>query len=59
MKKASYRGIPCRYNSVTDELVGSNWFLDTIISIIIFFDAYILKVDGFPVWVEVDDLENN
>jgi hypothetical protein len=31
IKKARYRGIPCRYDNVSDEIEGNNWFYDILI----------------------------
>lgn len=32
-KKASYKGIPCWYDTVTDELIGRNMFYDFLLEI--------------------------
>lgn len=56
-RNACYRGIPCWYNPITDEIKGKNWMYDHLISIVIWFDTEILMIEAFPLWVEVDDLE--
>ncbi len=57
MKNASYRGIPCWYNSVTEELKGKNWFYDLLISLNIWLDFNVIKIDSLPLWIEVDEIE--
>ena len=57
MRNASYRGIPCWYNPVNDELKGKNWFYDFIVSLNIWFDFHVLRMEGLPIWVEVDEME--
>ncbi len=57
MKNASYRGIPCWYNPINEEVRGKNWFYDNLISILILVDVYLLQVEEFKLWVEVDKIE--
>lgn len=57
MKNASYRGIPCWYNPINEEVKGKNWFYDSLISFLIWFDINVLQVEEFQLWVEVDKLE--
>ncbi len=57
MRNATFHGIPCWYNSVNDELIGKNRFLDFIVGILLWFDLKILLLDAIPMWVEVDELE--
>lgn len=59
MKKASYRGIPCTYNPLTDELKGRNWFYENLLILMVWIDERLIGVDSFPMWVEVDELEKN
>ena len=56
-KNARYRGIPCRYDNVSEEIEGNNWFYDILIEIMIWIDININQIEEFPIWVEVDDLE--
>ena len=56
-RKARYRGIPCYWNPVNDEIVGRNWFYDKLIDIMIWIDLVIIDVDEFPLWVEIDEIE--
>lgn len=51
-KKAYYRKIPAYFNEETLELRGRNKFYDWLISINIWFDVNILRLDGFPILVE-------
>ncbi len=57
MRNANYRGIPCWYNPVTDELKGRNWFYDLLVSCNIWWDINVLCIESLPIWVEVDELE--
>jgi hypothetical protein len=57
IKKAKYRNIPCLYNNVNDELIGTNWFYNILLDIIIWIDINIFQIEEFPLWIEVDDLE--
>jgi hypothetical protein len=59
MRNASYRGIPCWYNPINEEVIGKNWMYDKIISFLIFVDVYLLEVEEFKLWVEVDQLEKH
>jgi len=58
-KNSSYRGIPCWYNPVNDEIRGKNWFYDLMVSACLWFDEKVLALDSFPIWVDVDELEQN
>ncbi len=57
MKNASYHGIPCWYNPINEEVTGKNWLFDKLISVLILIDVYLLRVEEFQLWVEVDKLE--
>lgn len=56
-KNATYRGIPCWYNPVLEEVKGKNWFFEILISINIWFDFNVLLIESLPLWVEVDESE--
>ena len=58
-RNSSYRGIPCWYNPITDEIKGKNWFYDQLVSIFSWFDLNVLSLDAIPLWVDVDELEQN
>ena len=58
-RNSSYRGIPCWYNPITDEIKGKNWFYDQLVSIFSWFDLNVLALDAIPLWVDVDELEQN
>ena len=57
LKNARYRGIPCYWNPINDEIVGKNWLYDLLIDIALWVDINVINVDEFPLWVEVDELE--
>lgn len=59
MKNATYRGIPCWYNPVNDQLKGKNKFYELLIRLNIWFDCNIFDVDEFPLWIEVGEREKN
>jgi len=50
--KSKYRHIPCIYNQFTDEIKGINKFCDFLLSIALWIDINIIKVDGFKLEVE-------
>lgn len=56
-RNARYRGIPCYWNPINDEITGRNWFYDLLIDAMMWIDINIFDVDEFPLWVEVDELE--
>lgn len=56
-KNAKYRGIPCYFNVINNEIIGKNFFYEFLINIIIWFDINIFMVSEFPIWIEVDKLE--
>lgn len=49
MKKAKYRGIPCRFDPVTNELEVSNWFFDFLVDINIWWDFDVLGLEELPI----------
>lgn len=56
-KNASYRGIPCWYNPINDEITGKNWLCRRLIDVIVWIDVNILLVEQFSIWVDVDEIE--
>lgn len=52
MKKATYRSIPCFFNTETGDIKGQNKFYDLMLDIMIWLDVNVFEVDGFPVFVE-------
>jgi len=56
-RNAKYRGIPCFYNPMNNEIIGKNWFYNLLIDIMLWIDLVIIEVDEFPLWVEVDEIE--
>jgi hypothetical protein len=58
-RNASYRGIPCWFNPINDELKGKNKLYEFLLVIMLWIDINIFEVEEFPIWVEVDELENN
>jgi hypothetical protein len=56
-RNASYRGIPCWYNPINDEITPKNKFYSILIDIVLWIDVNILMIKEFPIWVEVDELE--
>lgn len=59
IRKATYMGIPCWYDMLTDELTGRNRFYDFLLDIALYFSLYVLRKDDIEFWVEVDELEKN
>lgn len=57
-RNATYHGIPCWYNPVTEELSGKTRFFDFLVLVFIWVDARIFQVEEFRIWVEKDELEN-
>lgn len=59
MKRAYYRRIPIYYDPCTEEVKGRNWFYNILLDIMIWIDFNIIfrifESDGFPIWVEIDD----
>ncbi len=55
MKNATYRGIPCWYNPIDNELKGKNWLFDILISFNIWWDFNVLLLEELPLWIEVDE----
>ncbi len=51
-KIAYYRRIPAYFNPKTNELKGRNLFFDLLISVNIFIDTEILKIDHFPILIK-------
>lgn len=51
-KLAYYRRIPAYFNEDTNELKGRSFFYDLLISINIFIDNEILRIDHFPILIE-------
>jgi len=56
-KRATYRGIPCYYNEEEYDLLDINRFYGTLISIALFIDIEVLKVEGFNIWIETEDYD--
>jgi hypothetical protein len=56
-KNAKYRGVPCWFNPLNNEIKGKNKLYDILIDILVWFDMNVFIVDEFPIWVEVDELE--
>lgn len=46
-----YRFIPCFLHEENDEtqLIGADWYIDTILTKMIWFDINILKIDKLPI----------
>lgn len=59
MKSATYRGIPCWYNPINEELKGKNLFFEYLLRIMVWIDVNIVEIDAFPLWIEVDKMEKN
>ena len=54
-RNASYRGIPCWYNLINDELRGKNWLCEQLLEVMLWIDINIFQVEEFPIWIEVDE----
>lgn len=52
-KKARYAKIPCYFNEETRDIVGRNLFYDLLISIVLWIDINIARVEGFV--IEIDE----
>jgi len=55
--RASYRGVPCFFNELTNEITTKNKFYGYVIGILIFWDLRILGKEDFPFWVETEKKE--
>ena len=52
IKSARYRGIPCWYDNITEEIKGKNLIYDLLIDIALYIDVNIIEVEEFPIWIE-------
>jgi len=59
MRNALYRGIPCWYNPINEEIKGKNQLFEYLLRLIVWIDVNIVGIDAFPLWVEVDNLEKD
>jgi len=52
MKRARYKGIPCYFDKANQVLEHKNVFYGLIISVLIFFDKWILIRDNAGIYIE-------
>lgn len=58
-KKGHYRNIPIYGKELDDwgeglDIKGRNEFYSLLVDIVLWFDTYILMVEGYEVWIEED-----